>query len=83
MQELAVQCRFNDCKHEGEPGCAVEAAIRAGTLPAERLESYNKLLRELQFQEREQDKRLRSEEKARWRALSKSMRQASRPSRDE
>jgi ribosome biogenesis GTPase / thiamine phosphate phosphatase len=83
VQELAGSCRFNDCKHEGEPGCAVEAAIRGGTLPAERLESYNKLLRELRFQERKQDKRLRSEEKARWKSLSKSMRQASRPSRDE
>ena len=43
---LAAGCRFSDCKHEGEPGCAVCAAIKAGELPAERLKSYQKLRRE-------------------------------------
>ena len=45
VHELAAGCRFSDCKHEGEPGCAVIAAITAGTLAPDRLESYNKLLR--------------------------------------
>jgi ribosome biogenesis GTPase len=44
---LAAECRFSDCAHEGEPGCAVLAAVEDGRLPAERLESYRKLLREL------------------------------------
>ena len=43
---LAAGCRFTDCSHAGEPGCAVEAAAAAGTLAPERLKSYHKLLRE-------------------------------------
>ena len=47
VDELAAGCRFNDCAHEQEPGCAVQAAITAGTLPAERVEGYRLLQREL------------------------------------
>jgi ribosome biogenesis GTPase len=82
VQELAGQCRFADCKHEQEPGCAVIAAVAAGTLPADRLESYNKLLREMRFQEIKQDKRARSDERKRWRTMNKAMRNASRPRGD-
>jgi ribosome biogenesis GTPase len=45
--ELAAGCRFSDCRHEREPGCAVRAAIEAGELPGERLASHRKLAREL------------------------------------
>ena len=45
--ELEAQCKFSDCRHEGEPGCAVAAAIEAGTLDPERLRSYRELQREL------------------------------------
>ncbi len=79
VQELAAQCKFADCRHEQEPGCAVIAAVTAGTLPADRLESYNKLLREMRFQEIKQDKRAHSDERKRWRTLNKAMRNASRP----
>jgi ribosome biogenesis GTPase len=44
--DLAVSCRFKDCAHDAEPGCAVQAAIAAGTLDAERLRRWQKLLRE-------------------------------------
>ncbi len=44
--ELAGHCRFPDCQHQGEPGCAVSAAVDAGELDARRLASYHKLLRE-------------------------------------
>ncbi len=44
--ELAQQCRFNDCSHQGEPGCAVQAAIDSGELDERRLLSYDKLNRE-------------------------------------
>jgi len=47
---LAEGCRFNDCSHTGEPGCAVAAALEAGTLTAERLKSYHKLRRETERQ---------------------------------
>ena len=40
---LATQCRFSDCSHESEPGCAVQEAIRGGSLDAERLRRYRKL----------------------------------------
>jgi ribosome biogenesis GTPase len=82
VHDLAAACRFSDCRHDGEPGCAVIAAVAAGTLPADRLESYNKLLRELRFQELKQDKRARSEERQRWRVMNKAMRNTSRPGRD-
>lgn len=43
IESLARQCRFGDCKHETEPGCAVRAAVEDGTLASERLESYIRL----------------------------------------
>ena len=46
LEELAAACRFRDCSHEGEPGCAVQAAIAAGTLEADRLRRWRKLARE-------------------------------------
>ena len=46
VESLAARCRFNDCAHETEPGCAVRAAIEAGTLDERRLHSYRKLQRE-------------------------------------
>ena len=46
IEALAEQCRFNDCAHESEPGCAVQQAIADGALDTRRLESYRKLLRE-------------------------------------
>ena len=49
VADLASQCRFNDCGHESEPGCAVRAAIAASELDERRLHSYFKLLREEQF----------------------------------
>ncbi|MFT4040486.1 MAG: ribosome small subunit-dependent GTPase A, partial [Thermomicrobiales bacterium] len=55
ISELAEQCRFNDCRHEGEPGCAVQAALAAGTLAPERWESYRKLQREAAAYEARQD----------------------------
>jgi ribosome biogenesis GTPase len=59
--ELEAQCKFSDCRHEGEPGCAVAAAIEAGTLDPARLESYHKLQRELA----ELDERLARRERSR------------------
>lgn len=66
---FAADCRFNDCAHEGEPGCAISAALESGALDAERLESYRKLERELAFLERRQSKRLQHEEARKWKKL--------------
>ena len=59
---LAGSCRFGDCSHDSEPGCAVKGAIEGGTLPKERFESYEKLQGELARLERKQDKRAAAEE---------------------
>jgi ribosome biogenesis GTPase len=48
--ELGSSCRFRDCKHGGEPGCAVRAAVERGELSSERLSSYQKLSGELDQQ---------------------------------
>jgi ribosome biogenesis GTPase len=53
---LAVNCRFGDCAHQGEPGCAVASAIEAGRMHRDRLENYQRLRRELAFEQRKRDK---------------------------
>ncbi len=65
IEALAAGCRFRDCRHESEPGCAVLAAVEAGTLPPERLESYRKLQKEIAFQDRRRDPLRREEEEKR------------------
>ena len=60
---LAVGCRFRDCRHATEPGCAVIAAAAAGALPAARLESFRKLQGEQAFLVAQQDERARIEQK--------------------
>jgi ribosome biogenesis GTPase len=74
IDELAAGCRFRDCRHDGEPGCAVAAAVGGGTLAAERLASYRKLEREAAFESRRSDARARQEETRRWKALTKKLR---------
>lgn len=50
IDELAAQCKFKDCKHEKEPGCAVQQAITEGKLTEERLQSYLKLKKEAKYE---------------------------------
>jgi len=74
IEALAERCRFRDCRHMGEPGCAVEAAAAAGTLDAGRYESYRKLQKELAHLARRRDVRHRANPKARWKDISKLVR---------
>ena len=62
VDELAAQCRFRDCKHLNEPGCAVLEAVEQGTLPAARLESFRRLMDEnrQQHESNEEAQRIRS-----------------------
>lgn len=69
IEETAAGCRFADCRHEGEPGCAVRSALDDGLIPPDRFESYLKLRREVRFLERKQSVRARLEEQARWKRL--------------
>jgi len=66
---LAQACRFTDCAHRGEPGCAVADAVGTGRLDADRLEHYRRLLREAAFEERKRDKSAAAEQKRRWKQL--------------
>jgi ribosome biogenesis GTPase len=78
--ELAATCRFADCAHNGEPGCAIAAALASGGLAPRRWESYLKLQREVAFEMRRRDARLAAEERARWKKIHKEMRaRGSRP----
>jgi len=81
VDDLARQCRFNDCRHGTEPGCAVREAIATGALDAARLESYRHLQRELRYLEIRHDARARSEERKRWVATGKIGRERARQKR--
>jgi ribosome biogenesis GTPase / thiamine phosphate phosphatase len=74
ITDLIAQCRFSDCEHRTEPGCAIKAALADGTLPRERWDSYLKLQRELAHLERKLDPRLRAEERKKWASRSKAYR---------
>jgi len=75
IDELAEQCRFSDCRHEGEPGCAVQAALEAGTLDAARLENRRKLEREQEFLRRKMDPEARAEHNQRIKQLMRGVRE--------
>jgi ribosome biogenesis GTPase len=64
IRQLAEECRFRDCRHEGEPGCGVRAALERGELDEQRLAHLDKLNRELAFERRKVDVRARQERKA-------------------
>jgi ribosome biogenesis GTPase len=72
---LAEGCRYRDCAHEAEPGCAVRAALADGRLDEGRWKSFQKLMRELAHEARKQDPALREAERKRWIAVHKSARQ--------
>ena len=59
IARFSLSCRFRDCTHHDEPGCAVLAAVESGTLPPERLASYHKLMGEAQSAAAKTDTRLR------------------------
>ncbi len=71
VDALAESCRFRDCGHQGEPGCAVADAVADGRLDAGRLESYRKLHLEQEFRARQQDVHAQLEQKRRFKILTK------------
>jgi ribosome biogenesis GTPase len=64
IEHLARECRFTDCSHTSEPGCAVLAAVEAGEIPHRRLDSYHQLLRENAYAASRTDARLRADREA-------------------
>jgi ribosome biogenesis GTPase / thiamine phosphate phosphatase len=78
VEEAAQACKFRDCQHNDEPGCAVRAAIEEGTLDESRFISYKKLLKELAYLDRKVDKKAQADEKRHWKAINKEIRQKSK-----
>ena len=68
-----LRCRFSDCRHDGEPGCAVRVGARRRELPADRFASHRKLERELAHAERKVDYRARAAESKRWKSIHKAV----------
>ena len=73
VDELAAACRFRDCGHAGEPGCAVMAALGDGRMTADRIESWRKLQRETAHHERRVDGLARAAERRKWKIIGKSV----------
>lgn len=73
VAEIAATCRFSDCGHQSEPGCAVQLAIADGRLDEERLASYRKLQREQARTARQEDPRARAESRRTWKLIHKSV----------
>ena len=74
VEALAQACKFNDCQHNNEPGCAIQVALATGTLPMDRYTSYLKLQKEIAFLERKMDRAAQSIERNKWKKVTKSIR---------
>jgi len=74
IDQAARSCRFRDCTHTDEPGCAVQAAVESGVLEAARLHSYQKLVREAEVVAAKTDARLRAREERKSKTISKAVR---------
>jgi len=78
IDRLAERCRFADCGHRGEPGCAVREAIEQGTLDVDRLAAFHKLLNELRYEESRGDRAAAAERKRQGRIGAKAIRRMKR-----
>jgi len=78
IDTLAADCRFSDCSHESEPGCAVNQAVESGHISEERIRNYKKLKMELSYLERKADAGAERAEREKWKAVSKEQRRYSR-----
>ena len=74
IESYAARCRFRDCSHGSEPGCAVRAALEAGAIDRSRFESWSKLRREVAFLNTREDPAARRAAVDRWKVIHKSMR---------
>ena len=72
---LAAECRFSNCRHDGEPGCAIRAALDDGRLAQDRFDSHRKLEREIAAAVRTTDPAARAANRSKWRAIHRSVNQ--------
>jgi len=70
VEALFAQCKFKDCRHESEPGCAVRQALDNGTLDSGHWENYRHLQKEAAFVRRRHDLKARLDEKQKWKRIS-------------
>jgi ribosome biogenesis GTPase len=73
VEAIATECRFSDCRHAGEPGCAVRAALADGRLTSDRFESHRKLERELARESRRGDPRAAADHRRQWKSIHKAV----------
>jgi ribosome biogenesis GTPase / thiamine phosphate phosphatase len=78
ISRLATGCRFSDCRHQTEPGCAVREAVRNGDIDEERLANFDKLKRELDYLDRRHDPAALAEQRKRWKQIHKAMKREKR-----
>jgi len=74
IEALMENCKFTDCSHTNEPGCAILEALDSGELDEDRYKSYLKLKREAKYFERKNSKKEMITEKKKWKAITKSVR---------
>ncbi|MCG8478126.1 MAG: ribosome small subunit-dependent GTPase A [Spirochaetales bacterium] len=74
IEEFAAECRFSDCRHNGEPGCRVQEALATGELPHERYARYLDMQKELAYLRRRTDARAEAEEHRKWKRIAMEMR---------
>ncbi len=79
---LATGCRFTDCRHGQEPGCAVQEAVTKGTLSSSRLENYHRLVRERAFEQEKAEIGLVRSERKKWKGITKLQKEFSKGDRD-
>lgn len=70
IEQLFSNCKFGDCRHESEPGCAVKAALNRGDLESSRWQNYLQLQKEIRYEKRKADKAFQLEEKKNWAKIS-------------
>ena len=75
IEELASQCKFSDCMHKSEPGCAIRRAIKKGDLDEDRYKSYLKMAREIKYFEFRKDHLTSIQEKKKWKKINKMAKQ--------
>jgi len=73
VAERAKNCKFSDCTHSNEPGCAILAGLKSGEISQSDLASYDQLLREMAYANRKINKKLASDEKKKWKKINVDM----------
>ncbi len=81
IEEAAHNCRYRDCNHDNEPGCAVIKAVEEGFIDKKRFDNYKKMRREIESYEIRNNARLKREEEKKWKQIAKSMKNFSKENR--